>query len=504
MESEHAAATTATKDPARDRLLGNITKYLGEIGEEEVRNSGGLQLLRAVGEYFVAQCAREEKQEKEEGSPVLAALKTIEDRLNRFENRSTKAAPSNYAAAAGKGNREAVDLTGQRKQSSHITHTPTAKDILAEQRKTKELIVRIANAKEKEDVQQTATKDLVEKIQEKAIEVVGISRLPSGDIKVFTRTKETKETLEKDTEWTKTVAESADISRRTYGVTAHGVKVRNIDTANQAQAIEHLYRCNACLHANLKITKVSWLARAIKEKKAFSSLRIEVETPDMANRLISQGLLEKYEMKQYKRFSGEGRITQCFKCQRYGHVAKSCRNEITCGHCAENHHSEDCTHKTTPSRRKCVVCLCSGHEAWSPICESRKDQKLKAKKAYEGRPAVYDIVQAPTEKATSPIDKPTEAQVPQSKDINMISELTRAPYTVVTNKKRPREARSNSPKASDEESRERHREDSFAKIMQSARSTDAFQKGKPGRPKAAIQPNSSKNITEPAKTPSIP
>lgn len=86
----------------------------------------------------------------------------------------------------------------------------------------------------------------------------------------------------------------------------------------------------------------------------------------------------------------------------------------------------------------------------------------------------------------------------------MISELTRATYIVVTNKRRPREARSNSLKASDEESRRRQQEDLFAKIMQSACSTDAFQKDKLDRPKAIIQPDSSKNITEPAKTPWLP
>lgn len=85
-------------------MLGNITKYLIDIEEEEIRNSAGKQLLCAIDEYFVTQCACKEKQEKEEESPVLAALKTIEDRLNYIKNCSTKAALSNYAAAAEKGN----------------------------------------------------------------------------------------------------------------------------------------------------------------------------------------------------------------------------------------------------------------------------------------------------------------------------------------------------------------------------------------------------------------
>lgn len=277
-----------------------------------------------------------------------------------------------------------------------------------------------------------------------------------------------------------------------------------MDTANQTQAIEHLHRCNARLHANLRIVRISWSTKAIKEKKAFSSLRLEVETPDMANRLISKRLLEDYEMKQCERFSGEGKMTQCFKCQRYGHVAKSCRNETTCGHCAENHHSEDCTHKTTLSRQKCAVCLCSGHEAWSPNCESRKEQKVKAKKAYEERPAIYKVTEIVIEKTAPSINKPAAAQTPQPVDTDMTSEPTRAPYKVVTNKKQPREARSNSPKASDEETRGRQQEDSFLKIMQSARNTDTLQKAKSGRPKSTVQPSNGKNTTEPTKNTRIP
>lgn len=119
------------------------------------------------------------------------------------------------------------------KQISRIIQALTVKDTLAEQRKAKKLIVQITNTKEKEDIQQTTTKDLIEKIQEKASKVIKISCFPNSDIKEFTKTKKTKETLEKDIIWTKLVAKSAEVSWCIYRVTVHGVKVQNVDTANQ-------------------------------------------------------------------------------------------------------------------------------------------------------------------------------------------------------------------------------------------------------------------------------
>lgn len=35
-------------------------------------------------------------------------------------------------------------------------------------------------------------------------------------------------------------------------------------------------------------------------------------------------------------------VTQCYKCQRFGNMSKTCRSNITCRNCAEEHESKDC------------------------------------------------------------------------------------------------------------------------------------------------------------------
>lgn len=99
------------------------------------------------------------------------------------------------------------------------------------------------------------------------------------------------------------------------------------------------------MHPDLRVTEVSWSACAVKEQRLYLSLRIEVETAAMANRLITKGLFENYKVKRYEPFSGNCRVRQCFNCQQYGHVLKACRNTAKCGHCAGNHSSHDCTIK---------------------------------------------------------------------------------------------------------------------------------------------------------------
>lgn len=48
------------------------------------------------------------------------------------------------------------------------------------------------------------------------------------------------------------------------------------------------------------------------------------------------------------------KITRCFKCQEYGHIAKFCKkSEHICGKCGEAHKSDECTSETI----KCVNCL---------------------------------------------------------------------------------------------------------------------------------------------------
>ena len=153
------------------------------------------------------------------------------------------------------------------------------------------------------------TRKLVWSLQNVAPKVVGATHLPSEDLQVYIRSAEAKDKLHTNPIWLLNIAQSAMIQRRTYAVTAHNIRTQNVDTTNQARAIEYLAKSNRTLHPDLQIARVSWFMHAIKENRPYLLLRIEVETAAMANRLITKGLLKDYEMKCCERFAGDCKVT---------------------------------------------------------------------------------------------------------------------------------------------------------------------------------------------------
>lgn len=145
-----------------------------------------------------------------------------------------------------------------------------------------------------------------------------------------------------------------------------------------------------CLHPKLRIANLAWSARAIREKKTYSTLHIEVAIAMMASQLIMQDLIEDFEIKECERFTRVYTITQCFNCQKYNHVEKTCRNSTACGHYAGSHQSKECT-KATKQRCQCTVCSNVGHEAWSTFCKIRQTKKRKTKAAMSNQVPLYFI-----------------------------------------------------------------------------------------------------------------
>ena len=80
----------------------------------------------------------------------------------------------------------------------------------------------------------------------------------------------------------------------------------------------------------------------------------------LTNQLIKTGVYI-----GYTRFRVEldNKVFQCFKCQKLGHSAAGCSNQLTCVKCGENHTLKDCTAQTA----KCANCG-GGHAACSRAC----------------------------------------------------------------------------------------------------------------------------------------
>lgn len=68
------------------------------------------------------------------------------------------------------------------------------------------------------------------------------------------------------------------------------------------------------------------------------------------------------------------RVTRCFKCQRFGHVASRCEQEQVCAVCTNvEHDAQVCPHKESVDKHRCINCIRAKkrdirHRASSDVC----------------------------------------------------------------------------------------------------------------------------------------
>jgi hypothetical protein len=129
------------------------------------------------------------------------------------------------------------------------------------------------------------------------------------------------------------------------------------------------------MHLNLKIARVIWSKRAkINFDKKYSSLIMKIYNAKTINRLIQKELFDEYSHRTCEYFDKDCRLKQCFNCQRYEHINKSCKYSRRCATCANFHNESVCN--TSIEKRKCVNCE-KNHLVWSFQCKIKIDEKNK-------------------------------------------------------------------------------------------------------------------------------
>lgn len=90
--------------------------------------------------------------------------------------------------------------------------------------------------------------------------------------------------------------------------------------------------------------------------------------------LIKQGFYLGYSKHKTEEYHEPPQITQCFKCQLFGHTHHTCKNQTRCLRCGENHRVKDC-----PKPKENPKCAnCSGtHVALYKGCPKFKEAKTE-------------------------------------------------------------------------------------------------------------------------------
>ena len=234
------------------------------------------------------------------------------------------------------------------------------------------------------------------------IKILSSNQLKSGDLSIKTATSSEVEALKQFAEdWVHRIGHRAVVRIPTYGVIAHSIRTSTMDTTKFEETRDQILQDNRPFIPQAEIKYIGWLTRNARTKTA-SSIIIEFTKPEDANKIIDEGLIWQGEVLQCERYERQCRLKQCYKCQHYGHIGTQCKAITVCGYCAQEHETRNCTVKLDRNLpRKCAVCK-GEHEAWSQQCPARKEEKAKAKAAYDTRPYYHATAGAVTETTTPP------------------------------------------------------------------------------------------------------
>jgi hypothetical protein len=228
-----------------------------------------------------------------------------------------------------------------------------------------------------------------------SIKVLSSNQLRSGDLSIRTATSKEVEALKQFADdWVHRIGNRATLRITTYGIIAHGMRTSTMDMDRFEELREQILLDNKPFIPQAEIRYVGWLTRNAPTKAA-SSIVIEFSKPEDANKIIDEGLIWQGEVFQCERYERQCRVKQCFKCQHYGHIGTQCKATIACGYCAQEHESRECPSKLDRNvPRKCAACR-GEHEAWSYQCPTRKEERAKARAAYDVRPYYHPVAETP-------------------------------------------------------------------------------------------------------------
>ena len=203
----------------------------------------------------------------------------------------------------------------------------------------------------------------------------------TGDIEITAASKEEADKLRKDQRWTQALAATAQVKERTFGVIVKGVLVQDLrgDQASMRAQIQEQNRNTM----ELDPYWVGYLHRP-REGESRIPLVVEVKGVNQANQLIRKGICIGAVWYSCEVYNRRCRLTQCFKCWRYGHMATVCPHEERCGQCGGGHNHLAC------ASVKLTCAGCGGeHEARSKLCTSRAREVDRIERIRKATPSIF-------------------------------------------------------------------------------------------------------------------
>ena len=209
----------------------------------------------------------------------------------------------------------------------------------------------------------------------------GFQILKSNDIRFSCDTEEEANRLRK-IDWTKAI-EGLEVRQPKFGIVIHSIPIEEINPHidNLVDIADEIGNRN-----NLKIVKLRTLRAPSKldpmaRNYSYVALTHDVEA---ANKCLKKGIFLNCRLFPTEKYTPQYQLTQCYKCQRYGHKAGHCRGKEKCARCGDDHATKDCQ----TDAYKCTNCG-DDDPAWHLDCSWRTKEierldglKFKDKNAY--------------------------------------------------------------------------------------------------------------------------
>jgi hypothetical protein len=362
-----------------------VGEFLGEIKGEIMATTKLVRESNAKAEE-VGQHAKALAKEAVDTSKIT--MNMVKEIKNQGVQ-SQAASPATYAAIAARG------TSGPNTNNAQISKTPSAQI-------QREIIVSIKDPLTIQSLRAMNPRNLKSHIERSIeqsrnehivkIKIVSANQLKSGDLSIKTATNSEMRTLrEFADDWAPRIGHGCTVRNPTYGILAHGIRTSSMDMSKFEDNKRNILLDNKPFIPSADLKYIGWLTRAAPTKSA-STIIIEFTRPEDANKIIDEGLVWQGEVFQCERYERQCRLMQCFNCQHYSHIGTQCKTATTCGYCAQEHRSRDCTTKDdADAPRKCANCH-GAHEAWSHQCPTRQGELAKTKAAYNTRQRYHAVV----------------------------------------------------------------------------------------------------------------
>ena len=119
--------------------------------------------------------------------------------------------------------------------------------------------------------------------------------------------------------------------------------------------------------SGIQVVGLKKLQRKLKDDMRHFSLVVFVTDPESADHCIKHRIYIDQQRFPAEKYTPQFQLVQCYKCQKFGHHATTCRSlHDVCGKCSERHSTAQCNSEG----HKCADCN-GEHPAWDQGCPKR-------------------------------------------------------------------------------------------------------------------------------------